>query len=66
MYDDLLEVVRLRPGAVVIPSEAGAVQQTGVVVLPGPPVEPLERRFPIVEQDDFAEVGPMIARELLA
>jgi hypothetical protein len=28
MYDDLLEVARLRPGAVVVPSVAGAVQQT--------------------------------------
>jgi hypothetical protein len=28
MYDDLLEVVRLRPGAVVVPSVAGAVQRT--------------------------------------
>jgi hypothetical protein len=28
MYDDLLEVVRLRPGAVVVPSVVGAVQET--------------------------------------
>jgi predicted kinase len=28
MYDGLLEVVRLRPGAVVVPSVAGAVQET--------------------------------------
>lgn len=28
MYDDLLEVVRRRPGTVVVPSRAGAVQQT--------------------------------------
>jgi predicted kinase len=28
MYDDLLEVVRLRPGAVVVPSVVGAVRET--------------------------------------
>jgi predicted kinase len=28
MYDNLMEVVRLRPGTVVVPSEVGAVQQT--------------------------------------
>jgi predicted kinase len=28
MYDKLIEVVRLRPGAAVVPSAAGAVQQT--------------------------------------
>ena len=28
MYDNLVQVVRLRPGAVVVPSAAGAVQQT--------------------------------------
>ena len=28
MYDRLMEVVRLRPGAVVVPSAAGAVQET--------------------------------------
>ncbi len=28
MYDNLLEVVRLRPGAVLVPSVAGAVQET--------------------------------------
>ncbi|GAA2349990.1 AAA family ATPase [Dactylosporangium salmoneum] len=28
MYDNLTEVVRLRPGAVVVPSTAGAVQET--------------------------------------
>jgi hypothetical protein len=28
MYDNLLEVVRLRPGAVLVPSVAGAAQET--------------------------------------
>lgn len=28
MYDDLVEVVRLVPGAVVVPSVAGAVRET--------------------------------------
>ena len=28
MYDNLMEVVRLRPGTVVVPSAAGAVQET--------------------------------------
>jgi hypothetical protein len=28
MYDNLMELVRLRPGAVVVPSAVGAVQET--------------------------------------
>ena len=46
MYDDLLEVVRLRPGAVLVPSVAGAVQETYRLLtdaLPGRSGDPVHR-----------------------
>ena len=36
-----------------------------VIAVSGPAVEPLDRRLPIVEQNDFAEVRPVLAREPL-
>jgi hypothetical protein len=46
MYDDLLEVVPLRPGAVLVPSVAGAVQETYRLLtdaLAGRPGDPVRR-----------------------
>ena len=37
-----------------------------VVAVPGPAVEPLDRRFPVVEQDDFAEARPAAGIPALA